>query len=149
MIAAIALTAALTLTPAQGVVVDVVQHGQKVSDGSSLYVGRHYHQRYEKLRKCIRWKESRNAYGANTGTGKYRGAYQLSVKMRIGAAWMIQKELRLTLPERSAKRIGAQLRNTHANNWHPSWQDMAFWIIWNDGAGRSHWAQTNTMKGCT
>jgi hypothetical protein len=149
LIAAIALTAALTLTPAQGVVVDVVQHGQKVSDGSSLYVGRHYHQRYEKLRKCIRLKESRNAYGANNGTGKYRGAYQLSINMRIGASWMIQKELRLTLPERSAKRIGAQLRNTHANNWHPFWQDMAFWIIWNDGAGRSHWAQTNTMRGCT
>jgi len=35
-----------------------------------------------------------HAYGANTGAGKYRGAYQMSKEFKNGMAWMIQKEMR-------------------------------------------------------
>jgi len=148
LIAEIALTAVLSLTAAQDDPVSVVEPGQKLSEQSSQYVGRHYNAKFEELRKCIRWRESRNAYGANTGTGQYRGAYQLSLDMAVGAGWMIQKELRRTMPRVEVVRIGELLRSTKANLWHPFWQDMAFWIVWDDGAGRSHWPNTNHAGAC-
>lgn len=147
MIESILLTGVLMLSPADtpNVPVQVLESGQKVSDGASLYRGRHYSAEFEELRKCIRWRESRNAYGQNVG--KYRGAYQLSPAMGVGAGWMIQRELRRSLTKAAAERVGVKLRSTPVNNWAPFWQDMAFWIVWDNGAGRSHWAQTAYKVG--
>jgi len=137
--------------PAAGsIAIPVVERGQKLSNGKSLYTGRWYDRADEKIRVCIRWHESRDAYGANTGTGKYRGAYQLSTAMAVGAGWMVQRELRRMLPKSAAVQIGKKLRATKTNNWAAYWQDMAFWLVWDHGAGRDHWAATNwKTAGCT
>ena len=128
--------------------IEVLDRGQKKYHGASLYTGRFFVERTEALRRCIRWHESRHAYGQKIG--KYRGAYQLSPAMGVGAGWMIQKELRLTLPKNSAIKIGRTLRASKVNDWSMYWQDMAFWIVWNHGDGRSHWAQTSyKVRSCS
>jgi len=64
--------------------------------------------------------------------------------------WMIQRELRLTLPKDSAIKIGRTLRASKVNDWSMYWQDMAFWLVWNHGDGRSHWAQTSyKVRSCS
>ena len=155
MIAALALTAALVLSPTvstdQWLDYDnPLKKGQKLFDSPiSLYQGRMYVEEDNDLRYCIRYRESRHAYGANTGTGKYRGAYQFSRKFKNGMAWQIQKELRDTgTPKRQAVKIGRALRGAPANKWNPFYQDMAFWMGWDKGKGASHWEKTNSRKGC-
>ena len=141
MFAAVALTAVLTLpTPIPEHVQNPVQVGMKIHDGSSLYRGKFYVRKHEKIRKCIRFRESRNHYNAVSMSGTYRGAYQFSPALRVGAAWMIQKRLRETLGKDRAVTIGEVLRKTSMNKWHPYWQDMAFWLVWNNGKGKQHWA---------
>jgi hypothetical protein len=117
-----------------------VQVGLKISDAPSLYRGKHYVPRHESHRKCIRQRESRNHYNAVSASGTYRGAYQFSPELRTGAAWMIQKDLRKQWGKDIAHRVGSTLRETSMNKWHPYWQDMAFWIVWNQGEGKEHWA---------
>ncbi len=141
MFAAVALTAVLTLpTPIPEHVQNPVQVGIKIHDGSSLYRGKSYVRKHETIRKCIRFRESRNHYNAVSMSGTYRGAYQFSPALRVGAAWMIQKRLRETLGKDRAVTIGEVLRKTSMNKWHPYWQDMAFWLVWNNGKGKQHWA---------
>lgn len=146
MIAAAALAVALIL-PTSGfpTLPEPVKVGNKIYAGASKYKGRHYVPRHEHIRTCIRHRESRNHYHAVGATGKYRGAYQFSPALRTGAAWQIQKELRRKLPPDTAKRIGTKLRQTPMNQWNIYWQDFAFWIIWDGGAGRAHWA--HQVKG--
>ena len=155
MIAALALAAVLTFTPAVSddtwLDYDVaIKKGQKLFDSPiSLYQGRKYVEEDNKLRYCVRYRESRHAYGANNGTGKYRGAYQFSRKMGVGIAWMIQKELRATgTPKEQAIWIGRELRANPVNKWMPFWQDMGFWLAWDKGNGSSHWSATNWSAKC-
>ena len=141
IIATVALTAVLTMPPVEPEHVrNPVQVGLKISDRSSLYRGTHYVRGHEPIRKCIRQRESRNHYNAVSASGTYRGAYQFSPELRTGAAWMIQKDIRKHWGKETAHRIGATLRKTSMNKWHPYWQDMAFWIVWNKGEGKQHWA---------
>lgn len=113
---------------------------------ASLYMGEWYVENHESIRRCITWRESRDSYTANTGTGKYRGAYQFSRDLAIGAGWMIQKDLRKTVSKELAQQIGESLRGTLINKWPPYWQDYAFWIVWDKGAGKNHWA--SVQEGC-
>ena len=140
ILATVALTAVLALpatAPAQ--LGDPLENVAPKHDGSSLYLGEHYVKAHESIRQCITWHESRDAYDANTGTGKFRGAYQLSRDMGVGAGWMIQRDLRKTVSATLAKEIGEHLRATVVNKWHPYWQDYAFWLVWDKGNGKSHW----------
>ena len=146
ILATVALTAALVIpatTPAH--ILDPIVKGPYQHDGTSHYVGEHYVKAHERIRQCIIWHESRDAYNANTGTGKYRGAYQLSRDMGVGAGWMIQRDLRKTMSATLAKEIGETLRATVVNKWHPYWQDYAFWLVWDKGNGKSHW---NSVRWC-
>ena len=140
ILATVALTAVLAIPVGTPAHIDepIVGRGFE-HNGSSLYVGEHYVKAHESIRKCITWHESRDAYDANTGTGKFRGAYQLSRDMGVGAAWMIQRDLRKTMSATLAKEIGEILRETVVNKWHPYWQDYAFWLVWDKGNGKSHW----------
>lgn len=139
--ATVVLAAVLTLPPATPEhIQEPVQVGLKIDDGGSKYRGKHFMPRHESIRRCIRFRESRNHYNAVSATGTYRGAYQFSPALKVGAAWMIQKELRGTMSQDSAVRIGHILRKTSMNKWHPFWQDMAFWIVWDRGNGKQHWA---------
>ena len=125
----------------------VIIKGPKTHDSPvSLYQGRWYVQRYNKTRICIRNRESRHDYRAVSRTGKYRGAYQFSPELTVGAGWQIQKELRATgTPKKEAIRVGRLLRSHPMNQWAPYYQDFAYWLVWREGKGRSHWP---TGPGC-
>lgn len=154
MIASLLLTTALTVTPAAASTnqPNAVTHTKNhvLNDSKvSLYRGRKYVKKDNALRYCIRYRESRHAYTAKSDTGKYRGAYQMNPKFAIGMAWMIQRELRQTgTPKKEALKIGAKLRATKVDKWMPYYQDFAFWLGWDKGNGRAHWAQTNYKGGC-
>ena len=147
MITALVLTAALTLTPAAVDLPEPVAKGQKMHQGTkSLYKGPGYVAAHNKRRVCIRFFESRHAYGAKASE-PYRGAYQFSPAMGVGAAWQLQKSMRATgVPRAKAIRIGRILRATPVNDWHEYYQDRAFWLIWDNGRGRHHWP--NTDRAC-
>ena len=151
--AGVALAAAALIVPTQsggGDVDSVIVKGKKHFDSPiSLYQGRFYVEADNALRYCIRHRETRHAYGRVNSTGKYRGAYQADSPMKNGMGWMIQKELRATgTPKKQAKRIGKKLRASEINNWSIYYQDMAFWLVWDHGKGKSHWEQTNYGGGC-
>ena len=133
--AAAALALVLTATP----IADPIQIGNKTHPSPiSLYQGRHYVPGDNDKRLCIRQRESRHDYRAVSSTGKYRGAYQFSPELGVGAAWMIQRELkRQGVPD--AEAIGEDLRTHPVNQWAPVFQDMAFWLVWDDGKGARHW----------
>ena len=133
--AAAALALALAAVP----ISDPIQIGPKTYDSPiSLYQGRHYVPKDNDERLCIRQRESRHDYRAVSSTGKYRGAYQFSPELGVGAAWMIQRELKRQGVE-DAEAIGEDLRSHPVNQWAPVFQDMAFWLVWNDGKGARHW----------
>lgn len=114
-----------------------VQHGVH----ASTYTGRHYHPEWEKTRRCIVKRESEGQYDVINPTGSYRGAYQVSHAMAKGMGWMIQKELRAEgVPADIATEIGRTLRRLPANKWDRFYQDMGFWLVWDDAEGRAHWA---------
>lgn len=140
--------AALAMVVAAGP--DPIQIGPKTHDSPvSLYQGRHYVDRHNPKRLCVRQRESKNDYRAVSATGRYRGAYQFSPALARGAAWMIQRELVNTgTPKREAKHIGKRLRAHPMNQWAPFWQDFAFWIVWDLGEGRSHWRATVPGTSC-
>lgn len=140
--------AALALVMAAGP--EPIQKGPKTHDSPiSLYQGRHYVKRHNDERLCVRQRESKHDYRAVSRTGKYRGAYQFSPALAVGAGWMIQKELRATgTPKRQAIRIGRALRSHPMNQWAPFYQDLAFWLVWDGGEGRKHWRATVPGTGC-
>ena len=135
--AAAVLALALAAVP----ISDPIQIGPKTYDSPiSLYQGRHYVPKDNDERLCIRQRESRHDYRAVSSSGKYRGAYQFSPELGVGAAWMIQRELkRQGVPDDQAESIGKDLRGHPVNQWAPVYQDMAFWLVWNDGKGARHW----------
>lgn len=150
MIAGVTLAAVLTIPAGGGPVDPVIVKGRKHFDSTmSMYQGRFYVKADNALRFCIRLRETRHTYHGVSATGKYRGAYQADPEMAIGMAWMIQKELRASgTPAVTAQRIGKKLRANQINNWSIYYQDMAFWLVWNFGAGKSHWDATNYGGGC-
>ena len=145
MLEAVALSLVLAKGPDLPAVVD---KGPKPYFGSSQHRGVAYSPKHEKIRRCIRARESDNEYGAVSRTGKYRGAYQFSPALKVGAGWMIQKQLRKTHGRKVAVQTGRLLRSTPMNQWAIYWQDRAFWTIWRDGKGRSHWAATVPGTDC-
>lgn len=141
------VAAAMVFTPAAADPYPVIIKGDKYYDSPiSLYQGRWYVERHNATRVCIRHRESRHQYRAVSSTGKYRGAYQFSPELTVGAGWMIQKELRATgTPKKEAIAIGRQLRRHPMNQWAPFYQEMAYWLVWRKGAGKHHWP---TGPGC-
>jgi hypothetical protein len=155
MLVALALTAALALTPtasthqANDYDNPLDTKYTLVDTPISFYQGRMYVKKDNQLRYCIRYRESRHAYSAKSDTGKYRGAYQMSREFKNGMAWMIQKELRETgTPKAEAVKVGEILRGAPVNKWNPYYQDFAFWMGWDNGKGASHWAQTGRSAKC-
>jgi len=126
-----------------------VIRGEKEYDGRSLYRGEHFSPQHEDERRCIRDRESNNKYGAVNATGKYRGAYQFSPELAVGAGWMIQKDLKENgVPHSEAKAVGQELRATSINQWNPYFQDYAFWVIWDHGKGKNHWKHQVPGTAC-
>lgn len=85
---------------------------------------------WEATRLCIMRKESGGNYRAVSPNGLYHGAYQFS----------------RPTSDATAKRMGRpDLVGIPASQWSPADQDAAFWTLWDNGRGRSHWP---TAKGC-
>ena len=98
--------------------------------GASAYTGPMYNAGFESTRQCIVKKESGGNYGIVSSNGSYHGAYQFS--RSTGNA--------------VASRMGrGDLVGTPASSWSRYDQDMAFWTLWNNGAGRGNWP---TARGC-
>lgn len=104
----------------------------------SLYQGRWYVPKYERVRRCISWRESHHKYEAVSRGGLYRGAYQMSRELGIGATWMMQKEVRRDFGEVGLDLL-QQLRQMPINQWNRYWQDRAFYTVFRKGNGAKHW----------
>jgi hypothetical protein len=101
----------------------------------SLYQGKWYMPKREKMRKCLSKIESHHHYKAG---GYYRGAYQFSKALARGVTWMMQPEVKKEMGDAGVDLI-QKLRKTPMNKWNRYWQDRAFWTIWNEGKGKNHW----------
>jgi hypothetical protein len=104
----------------------------------SLYRGKWYVERHDQRRKCIAKRESNGNYEAVSSRGLYRGAYQMSRALAIGATWQMQPEVRREMGDEGLKMVQA-LREIPPNRWNRYWQDRAFWTIWSKGKGQRHW----------
>ena len=104
----------------------------------SLYQGRWFMPKREDVRRCIMDRESNHDYRAVSAGGLYRGAYQMSRPLAIGATHMMMAEVRREMGEPGVEML-RQLRKLPTQQWNRYWQDRAFWTIWRDGDGRRHW----------
>lgn len=104
----------------------------------SLYQGKWYMPKREDVRRCIMKRESSHNYKAVSAGGLYRGAYQMSKRLAIGATWMMQAEVRKEFGDAAVEVVKA-LRERPIQQWNRYWQDRAFWTIWRDGKGKHHW----------
>lgn len=102
----------------------------------SLYEGKWFMPGREDVRRCILDRESNFNYRSTNGT--YHGAYQMSSALARGATWMMQPEVRREMGDEGVAIVEA-LRKTTPNKWNRYWQDRAFWTIWRNGSGASHW----------
>jgi hypothetical protein len=105
----------------------------------SLYRGAKFSPRAEKHRICIAKRESRGNYKARSAGGVYEGAYQMNRDLARGATWMMQPSVKKLMGAEGVK-ILEKLRKTPVMKWNRYWQDRAFFTIWRDGRGKSHWS---------
>jgi hypothetical protein len=112
---------------------------------SSLYRGKWFKPGKDDVRKCLVDFESNGNYRAVSSGGIYRGAYQFSRRLAIGATWMMQAEVRREFGD-SAADVVKSLRERPMQQWNRYWQDRAFWTIWRDGRGKYHWV--NGVRKC-
>lgn len=104
----------------------------------SLYQGRWFMPKYERVRRCISWRESHHKYEAVSRGGLYRGAYQMSPELGVGATWMMQKEVRRDFGDVGVELL-QQIRQMPINQWNRYWQDRAFYTVFRKGKGAKHW----------
>lgn len=104
----------------------------------SLYQGKWYMPNKENIRRCIMDREANHNYRAVSAGGLYRGAYQMSRALAIGATHMMMKEVRREMGEPGELML-KQLRKIPTQQWNRYWQDRAFWTIWRNGNGKHHW----------
>lgn len=100
-------------------------HASSISEiPASKYRGKYYNPRYEWIRKCVVYRESRNHLRVVNRYSGAGGLYQfLPSTARVVARRMHRPDLVWVHPSR----------------WSRKAQDRAFWVLWNHGKGRSHW----------
>ena len=109
----------------------------------SLYQGKWYKKKWEKIRKCIMYGESRFNYRSANKTSSARGAYQfLDRQWRDGLVYMLLEESRES-KDGLSKKIKS-LRNNPIHSWNRYYQDRAFFTAWNNKKGMKHWYQFNS-----
>lgn len=146
ILATLALTAALTLTPTA-----IPAHLSPAALDMtgikpSLYQGPAYSAKHEKIRRCIIRRESHGNYRAANKTSSARGAYQfLDRAWRDSLVWMMLAESKQTR-DGLTEEIRA-LRTMPISKWNRYFQDRAFWTAWRHGAGAAHWHYS--PKPCT
>lgn len=101
------------------------QAADMVGVQASLYRGRYFLAADEDVRQCIVRRESEGYYSVVDPSGTWFGAYQFA----RGTS------------DVAAQRMGrSDLIGVPANRWNRLDQDTAFWVMWDFGAGRQHWA---------
>ncbi len=88
--------------------------------------GSSYSPRWESVRKCIVHRESRGNYAARNPYSSAQGAYQF-----LDNLWRVPLSEKLNKPH---------LRTIPIYKWSKSDQDRAFWLVWDNGRGKSHWS---------
>lgn len=109
----------------------------------SLYRGKWFSVKAEGNRRCIVRKETGGNYESISSGGDYRGAYQMSRALAVGAAWMMRAEVKKEFGAEAAATVD-KLRDIPTQKWNRYWQDRAFWTIWRNGSGSDHWH----VRGC-
>ena len=155
MITALVFTMLIPIVPTPGIhqATPTVQHQQQASEAAyassrnasdlrgfqpSLYRGKWYSPKSEKIRECIMRRESHHNYSARNRSSSARGAYQfLDNSWRSGLVWMFLAESKETRD--GLGRHALRLRGKPISTWDRYWQDRAFWTAWRNGAGRHHW----------
>jgi hypothetical protein len=95
---------------------------------ASAWRGKNYNPRWENVRKCIVFRESRGNYSVHRKGNKAGGAYQFLPNWTRGLAYMIGKP---------------QLKQVPIWKWSQQDQDHGFWAAWNNGKGSKHWRGGN------
>jgi hypothetical protein len=80
---------------------------------------------WENVRKCIVKRESGGNYSARNPYSSAQGAYQF-----LDNLWRVPLSQKLNKPG---------LASVPIYKWTRSDQDRAFWLVWDDGAGKMHW----------
>jgi hypothetical protein len=105
----------------------------------SLYQGKWYSPRWEDIRECIMYRESRHNYKAANKTSSARGAYQfLDRSWRDGLVWMMIEE-----SKKSKDGLVDEIKNLRTepiHAWSRYYQDRAFFTAWRHAEGKKHWA---------
>jgi hypothetical protein len=92
---------------------------------ASAWTGKGYNPRWESVRKCIVKRESGGNYMARNPSSSAQGAYQF-----LNNLWNRPLAEKLNKPE---------LLGLPIASWSRVDQDRAFWLVWANGAGKSHW----------
>ena len=109
----------------------------------SLYQGKWYKKKWEKIRKCIMYGESRFNYRSANKTSSARGAYQfLDRQWRDGLVYMLLEESKES-KDGLSKKI-KKLRDKPIDEWNRYYQDRAFFTAWRNSSGMKHWYQFNS-----
>lgn len=113
----------------------VVAPPPRIGYASSKYVGDWYDRKYEDIRKCIGFHESRHNYSGTNRASSAQGYYQfLDNRWRVSLTWMMLKEKTGDREEIIA------LRHKPIKKWSRYWQDRSFYTAWRFGEGAKHWS---------
>ena len=125
----------IALLLATAIAVSPVQvSNQAIGYAESSYQGKWYNPKWEDVRKCIMFHESRYNYKSANKTSSAKGAYQfLDLQWRDGLVWMM-------LDEGGNKKEIRSLRDIPINEWNRYYQDRAFFTAWRHGEGKKHWS---------
>lgn len=127
MIDALILTVALNLPQDQPLT-------PRIGYATSQYKGKWYASKWEGIRKCIMYHESRFNYSSRSKVSSAQGAYQfLEKNWRHSLVWMM-------LDEQGNRQEIKQLRHKPISKWSRYYQDRAFFTVWRHGAGAKHWS---------
>ena len=114
----------------------------------STYSGAYFDWRSEGTRQCIAQRESNGRREAVNSTGKFQGPYQMSADLVVGATWMMLPELKRFFGPALGREVASDLRGIPMQKWDPWLQDLAFWRVWNFGAGAKHWTGHGQRWAC-
>jgi len=128
-----------------------VAHSEAAQDWKgfepSLYEGKWFDPKDEKIRECISFRESRHNYRGTNSSSSAEGNYQfLDNSWRDSLTYMMVEESRKN-GDGLVKQI-RELRNEPIRKWNRYFQDRAFWTAWRFGAGAKHWFETIPSGRC-
>jgi len=106
----------------------------RIGYATSQYKGKWYAPKWEGIRKCIQYHESRFNYSSRSKISSAMGSYQfLDRSWRGSLVYMM-------LEEQGNRHEIKQLRHKPISKWSRYYQDRAFFTVWRHGEGAKHWS---------